>query len=30
MKIRTVGAALFHADRHDKLTITFRQFCERA
>ena len=29
MKIRTVGAALFHARRHDKLTVTSRQFCER-
>jgi hypothetical protein len=30
MKIRTVGAALFHAHRHEKLTVASRQFCERA
>jgi hypothetical protein len=32
MKIRLVGAELFHADRrtHDKANSRFSQFCERA
>jgi len=30
MKIRPVGAELFHADRHDEANIRFLQFCERA
>jgi len=38
MKVRTVGAQLFHAekwtdgqrDRHDEANIRFSQFCERA
>ena len=30
MKIRPVGAELFHADGHDKAYSRFLQFCERA
>jgi len=34
MKIRPVGAELFHADRqtdrHEEANISFSQFCERA
>ena len=30
MKIRPVGAELFHADRHDKPNSHFSQFCEPA
>jgi len=34
MKIRPVGAELFHVDsqtdRHDKVSSRFLQFCERA
>jgi len=34
MKIRPVGAEVFHADgqteRHDKANSRFSQFCERA
>jgi len=34
MKIRPVGAELFHAegrtDRHDETNNSFSQFCERA
>jgi hypothetical protein len=29
MKIRPVGAELFHVDRHDEANIRFPQFCER-
>jgi hypothetical protein len=28
MKIRLLGAELFHADRHDKVNGSFSQFCE--
>ena len=30
MKIRPVGAMLFHADRHQELSIRFSKFCESA
>jgi len=30
MKIRPVGAELFHADRHDEAKGRFSQFCESA
>ena len=30
MKIRPVGAELFHSDRHDEANGRFAQFCERA
>jgi hypothetical protein len=29
MKIRPVGAELFHADRHDEANSRFSQFCEK-
>jgi hypothetical protein len=29
MKIRPVGAELFHADGHDEANSRFSQFCER-
>jgi len=29
MKIRPVGAELFHTDRHDEANSHFSQFCER-
>ena len=30
MKIRRVGAELFHTDRHDEANIRFPQFCASA
>jgi len=30
MKIRPLGAELFHADRHDEANSHFSQFSERA
>jgi hypothetical protein len=30
MKIRSVGAELFHADRHDEANSRFSQFCKWA
>jgi hypothetical protein len=30
MKIRSVGAELFHADKDDEANGRFSQFCERA
>jgi hypothetical protein len=30
MKIRQVGAELFHADRHDEDNSRILKFCERA
>jgi len=30
MKIRLVGAELFHADRRDEVSSCFSQFCERS
>jgi hypothetical protein len=30
VKIRPVGAELFHVDRHDEANSGFSQFCERA
>ena len=30
IKIRPVGAELFHADRHDEANSRFSQFCQRA